>query len=533
MVLKRLTLLLLILFSLVSCRNSDDSVAVSDRLNDSSIPATYAELESYALILDELQTEYNSMMVIQEHTFRNTVEFFNDLYEKGIRVRSIFKFTAISSPDEEVRDLASQLNLQITSWFFQIATGSDLHTVISGFTDRKEEYEGDELEVLEQVEELLIGYGLRLGETDKANLVNILVQMETISQQIDYLDIMGDPDGLIPGLFADLINFQTAYAGYLGYDNYAEYRMAFQMPESASDVENFLLEALDRLDVPYSDLIDQLQVLKAEQTGNPDPVIYFEDRLNYLEYFIESEYGFPDFNDRYFYNGIYRLEDILSTLFYIFDEYFGVQFVESVPPGELWHEDVKYYELIDKETEAPLSSLYMDVYDRTGKDRTSMIYQISLGYTDDDGIYVRPLLAFMMSIDKGTDETPSMVSLADTLSMFHEFGHLMQISLSSTGVSSEFIEVFSQLFEEFFYEKEIADRLLGYDNAWTEEDFGNLKKAIAAYEIDQKLFSFAMYLFNLRLYTDYGAEDSIDILTLQDDIISSYVLPVYYDSERG
>ncbi len=533
MALKRLASLALLTLSLISfpaC--SDNPVTKSDRLNKTAIPVSCEELENYIAVTEELQADYNSMMELQEHTFDNTIQFFYDLYLEGNRIMGIFNFVAMTSPAEDVRNMAADQNLQLVSWFAAVATDSELHAVISEFTERKDEYQGDELSVLESVESILSNYGLKLDEEEKNILVNIIVQMEAISQQIKYLNIMGDPDGLISELFSELINYQTLFASYRGFDNYADYHISFQMPGSAANVESFLLDTISRLNVPYSDIIDRLQAIKAEQTGDQDSVIYCEDREIYLDDYIESEYGITGFNNKYFFDEVYAVDDILNTLFYIFEEYFNIEFIESSSPGALWHEDVKYYEMRDKETGAPIASFYADLYARTGKESASKIYPVIPTSMDNDGIYTRPVLALLMSLNKETDEGGPKIPLGNSLTLFHEFGHLLQKALSNAGTAFEFVEVFSNLFEEFFYEKEIGDLLLGQDKSWSDEDFINFKKAVTVYRLDWSSFSFANYLFNLSLYTDFGPEDSIDVLAFQEDIIGTYFLPLQYDIEE-
>jgi len=524
MTIKRISLLFLLIFSVMSCIVFDNSGEPQGRYNDEAVPSTYSELADYVSAVADLQSDYQQMMNLQERTFENTIKCFHDLNDKGREIRGVLNFLQIVTSDADMRTLASETSLQLSTWFFQLVIDPALHEIMQEFIDRKDDYDIFEQEIISSVETMLTDYGMGMDAADR-NVLNYLnVQTETLVQQINYLNIINDPAVQIPELFTDLIGVQTSFAGYYGYDNFADYKISKHMPGSAEVVENFLLEAINELHVPYDGLVEKLKAIKAEATGEPDAVIYFQDRIVYLDKLVEEEYGISDFSTKYASDGAFEVDDIINTLFSIYENYFDIELTKSTPPGNVWNEDVEYYEMRDRNTGAPLGSFYLDLFVREGKHSLSSIYSLLPEHTDDDGKSVKPVYVWIMNINK-----ESKVSIYNSIGMFHEFGHLLQRILSSTDISSEYVEVFSQLFEEFFYEREVINSLLG-DNVWTDEEYESWMNAIAVYNLDQNIASFALYLYNLRLYNDYTSE--IDVLALQDEILGNYYLPMGYQSTK-
>ena len=535
---KRLILLLLVLLELVACSASDHHSDTDNNdtayttVNNFAVPSTYAELAEYVLFVADLQSAYQAMMDEQEHTFESSVKCFADLYAEGLRVNSVLSYLQISVPDADMRALASDVKQQLTTWFFQIVTDASLHEVMQSFVNKKEEYAASEQEVITSVEEILTLYGMNMNDEDRRDLNLLNIQTEMLEQQINYLDLEGDPDVLIPSLFSALINVQTASANLIGYENYAEFKISSQMPGSVENVESFLLEALNNLHIPFDSLIDKLQLIKADMTEDPQAVIYYEDKGVYLRELITSEYGIADFETKYSDDGFFPLDDIIATLFALYDNYFGIELIKSDPPGTVWHEDVEYFEIRRKETGLVLGSVYLDLLARDGKQDSSKIATLINGYTDENGTDVRPVFVWHMCLADSLKGEPVMVSISKTLSMFHEFGHLLQRSLSSASVSPEFVEIYSQLFEEYFYEREVFASLLGTSVSLTDAEYDSWISSIAVYELAGKVWSFSCYLNNLKLYTEFSGEDDIDVLALQDEILNNYYLPRYYNSTR-
>ena len=378
MIFKRLVFFLFIIFSVVSCMgSSDDITVINSRQSDYVIPVSYEAVENYASLIDGLKSGYDDIMNAEERTFGNTVTAFYDIYKSGSLARGYLNFILQTSADADVRELASRLVLDMVTWYFGVASDPALHEAVALFSGRAVALTPSESETLENVEKLLGDYGYGMSGADRVSLVSNLVQTQVLEQQINYLDTMGDPQNLIPELFAEYIKLKAAYAGYFGYDNYAEYKISVQMPDSVAEVESFLLEGISRLREAYGAFSEKFNSIKAEIKGNPDAVVYLEERQIYLDYIIEAEYGLENFNKTFFEQGHYSLKDTLDTIFYIYDEYFDIKFVEADPPGELWHEDVRYFEMVDKNTGEPISSCYMDLYARTGKVNASQIYQLS------------------------------------------------------------------------------------------------------------------------------------------------------------
>ncbi len=255
----------------------------------------------------------------------------------------------------------------------------------------------------------------------------------------------------------EVVRLRHERARLLGYSTHADFVLERRMAERAETVWDFISE----LQTAYRPAAEQdLQRLKdfaAELDGpaelKPWDIGYYSEKLKQKLFDFSSEDLRPYF----------PLDNVIDGMFDHFSRLFNLQFK---PAGSyaVWHEDVKVYEVFDKTDGTFLGTLYADFHPRTGK--RSGAWKTS--YRDQglyDGKLERPVIAIVCNFTKPAGDKPSLLTHGEVQTLFHEMGHAMHAmmsrvtyrSLAGTNVLWDFVELPSQLQENWGYTKETLD----------------------------------------------------------------------------
>lgn len=246
-------------------------------------------------------------------------------------------------------------------------------------------------------------------------------------------------------------------ANLLGYRTHAHYVLEKRMAEKPENVFSFI----EKLKAAYKPAaqqdLKQLQKFAKELHGlddlKPWDVGYYSEKLKEKLFNFSSEDLRPYF----------PLEKVLEGCFEHFSKLFGIRFAQS-DKYSTWHKDVKVFELYDKHDNRFTGTLYGDFFPRTGKkDGAWMTSYRNQGLFH--GKLERPVIAIVCNFTKPTPNKPSLLTHDEVLTLFHEMGHAMHgllsnvthRSLSGTNVLWDFVELPSQVQENWCYEKETLD----------------------------------------------------------------------------
>ncbi len=246
-------------------------------------------------------------------------------------------------------------------------------------------------------------------------------------------------------------------ANLLGYDTYADYALEQRMAKSAKAVNAFLEELLDKT-VQHAkkdlSMIEDYAHSKGFQGElMPWDFSYWNEKYVTETFEVNDEMTKPYF----------RLEDAEQALFMLADKLFGLRFVQSseIP---VYHPDVLAYEVFDKDGKF-LSVLYCDYFPRQSKNSGAWMNTYRDAYIGADSVEVRPIVVLVNNFTKPTSTTPSLLSFSEFETMLHEFGHGLHgilgkgtySSLTGTSVYRDFVELPSQILENWATQKEYLD----------------------------------------------------------------------------
>lgn len=245
-------------------------------------------------------------------------------------------------------------------------------------------------------------------------------------------------------------------AGLLGYETYADYVLEERMAESSPTVNAFLAELLDRAveaarrDVETVAGYARAQGFDAELM--PWDFGYYSEKLKHERYELSEELTKPYF----------QLENVRWGMFELANRLYGITLREN-PEIPVYHPDVKAYEVFDADGSF-LAVLYMDFFPRASKRGGAWMTEFRQQGVE-NGVETRPLISVVYNFTKPTDSLPSLLTFDEVTTMLHEFGHALHgifaagtyPSLTGTAVYRDFVELPSQIMENWAYEKEFLD----------------------------------------------------------------------------
>lgn len=245
-------------------------------------------------------------------------------------------------------------------------------------------------------------------------------------------------------------------ANILGYPTHAHFVLEERMAESPDKVMSFLAEignygkAGAEADVKeVADYANQLDGIEQLQRWD---FAYYSERLKKEKYTIDDEILKPYF----------KLETVIDGVFETAKRLFDLEFIPT-DQIDKYHPDVMTYEVKDASGKH-ISVFYADFFPRAGKRAGAWMTSYAGQYRNENGDH-RPLVSIVCNFTKPTGQTPSLLTFNEVTTLFHEFGHALHgmlangqyESLSGTSVYWDFVELPSQILENWCYEKECLD----------------------------------------------------------------------------
>ena len=251
----------------------------------------------------------------------------------------------------------------------------------------------------------------------------------------------------------ELVNTRLAKAQLLGFDSHAALTLSKRMAKTPQTVLSFLddLKALAKPAAEKDLKAVQEFASAAGHQGEVKPwdFSYWSEKLKKATLNLDDNLLKPYF----------KIENVLAGVFDISAKLYGLSFTKNADIAT-YHEDVDAYEVYDKDGEF-LSLLYTDFFPRAGKRAGAWMTSYRSMYSL-DGQVVRPHISIVCNFTKPTADKPSLLTFNEVTTLFHEFGHALHgmmargtyPSLTGTSVYWDFVELPSQILENWCYEPE-------------------------------------------------------------------------------
>ena len=255
----------------------------------------------------------------------------------------------------------------------------------------------------------------------------------------------------------DMVNARRQMAALLGYDSYASYALQRRMAEKPEAVYNLL----DKLSAAYMPAAkEELAAVQGFAIGKEGKNIdiqpwdwsFYSEKLKSAKFSINDEILRPYF----------KLENVQNGVFGLATKLYGITFKKN-PAIPVWNKEVTAYEVYDKDGQY-LAVLYTDFFPRASKRQGAWMSDMNEQYRL-KGKDIRPQVSITMNFTKPTADKPALLTYDEVTTFLHEFGHSLHgifsnvnyRSQAGTNVYRDFVELPSQVMENWASEKEFLD----------------------------------------------------------------------------
>lgn len=247
-------------------------------------------------------------------------------------------------------------------------------------------------------------------------------------------------------------------ANLLGFENWAAYVLDNRMAHNCEGVYS-LLDKLREAYKPVADKeVEEIKVFARELEGKDIDLMpwdwsYYSEKLKDRKYELNDEMLKPYF----------EIENVKKGVFGLAERLYGLKFVknDSIP---VYHEDVEAFKVLDEDGNY-VGILFTDYYPRDGKQGGAWMTTFKGQWHEPDGTDSRPHVSLVMNFSRPAADKPALLTYDEVNTFLHEFGHSLHSllskcsysSLSGTSVYRDFVELPSQIMENWMDEKEFLD----------------------------------------------------------------------------
>lgn len=255
-------------------------------------------------------------------------------------------------------------------------------------------------------------------------------------------------------IISRIVALRLERANMLGYETHAAFILEENMAKDATQVIDFLQKlwtpALKRAKSEAKDLQDIIAREGGKFKLEPWDWRYYAEKLRKEKYDLNDEVLKPYFS----------LENVKQGVFTVCNNLFGITFTElkDIP---VYHPEATAYEVKEANGDH-IGVLYMDFHPRESKRGGAWMSSYRKQYVK-DGNMIKPVITIVCNFTKPTASQPSLLTFDETSTFFHEFGHALHgllsnsvyYRLSGTSVSRDFVELPSQIMENWASEPEV------------------------------------------------------------------------------
>ena len=256
-------------------------------------------------------------------------------------------------------------------------------------------------------------------------------------------------------IIRNITSLRMKIANLLDYKTHADYTLEERMAESAQNVNSFLEElrasTIEYAHKDYATISDYAHSKGLKDKLMPWDWAYYTEKYKSEKYAINDEQVKP----------YLKLDNVIKGVFLLAEKLYGLSFVAN-DKIQVYHPDVTAYEVYDGND--LMAVLYLDFFPRESKRSGAWMTEFR-GTKIVDGVETRPLVSLVMNFTKPTETTPSLLTFDEFTTFLHEFGHALHgmlakgeyESMNGTSVYRDFVELPSQIMENWATEKEYLD----------------------------------------------------------------------------
>jgi len=327
-------------------------------------------------------------------------------------------------------------------------------------------------------------------------------------------------------ILAEALRLRRRIAGLLGYPSWAHYAIEVRMAGDPGAVERLYAGLLPPLRAKMAAEVARLEeILRAD--GEEPPLQPWDWRYCDTQVRLRDHAVDPDELRAYL-----PLESVLDGLLGLCAEMFGLRF-EPVAEAAAWHPDVLRFRVSDAAAGRPIGDVLMDLHPRDGKYGHAAAWPLVPGRRLADGTYQQPLTAIVANLPRPQPGTPALLRHGDVVTLFHEFGHVLHMTLTraelvrfSGGATEwDFVEAPSQILENWAWDAAVLARFARHHATGRPIPRALVERLVESRDLDVALRTLRqcyLGILDLRLH---GPEEERDLQEIDRAAFAAWGLP--------
>jgi len=331
-------------------------------------------------------------------------------------------------------------------------------------------------------------------------------------------------------IVARILELRKEKAQLLGFRDFADFQLDDRMAKKGADAQRFVSELCERTQIAFERETRELLAFRRELEGADAPALSPWDVTYYAEKLRKARFSLDEEELREY----FPAELALKGAFTVAERLYGVR-IELLDAVPAWDQAVRAYRIID-ESNVELGTFYVDLYPRENKRGGAWMHGLIASVPPQPNLAV-----FCLNASPPSGGKPSLLLHRDVETLFHEFGHLLHHclsrvpvrSLAGTRVAQDFVELPSQIMENWCSEREALDLFARhYANdaplPTVLLERMNAARTFRAASMQMRQLGFAAV--DLALHIDYSAEKDGDVLHYAREIMARYAVAPFPDN---
>jgi len=260
-------------------------------------------------------------------------------------------------------------------------------------------------------------------------------------------------------LLDEALELRRRIAELLGEPTWAHYALELKMAKQPDRVTAFYDELVPAVRAAVSRELETLQP-RLQADGHTGAMQVWDWRY-YDNALRRDEYGV----DQNLVSEYLPLDAVMDGMLKLTGEVFGLDY-RRIESANAWDDAVQLWEILDRETGRHIAHFYADLFPRDGTFGHAAAFALVVGHRAADGEYVAPVSAIVASFTPPSAECPSLLRHSEVTTLFHEFGHILHMSLTRaefarfSGAETEwdFVEAPSQIMEHWAWDPSVLAR---------------------------------------------------------------------------
>ena len=337
-------------------------------------------------------------------------------------------------------------------------------------------------------------------------------------------------------LIWEILQLRQEKAELLGFGDFADLTLERRMARDGATALKFTEDLHDRIVDRFHQDMESLKVWKAEQMGSEPVLMQPWETTYWAEKRRKAEYDFDDEALRPY----FPLPKVMSGMFEIVSKLYNIR-IEERETGEdieTWHPECKFYDLFDNKTSELLGSFYADWHPRESKRGGAWMNSFETGLPPINDAPREPHLGLMVgNMTKPIGDQPALMNHREVETIFHEFGHLLHHllgnvtvkSLAGTNVAWDFVELPSQIMENFCWARGSLDNFACHYETGEpipEKLYQKMRSARNYMSATVYMRQLALGKLDLDLHTKLDQYRGRDLDEVDREILADYRVPM-------